>query len=212
MKRLFYVIVIIALPLIILFQYLNYRRFHPPADYEYPLNTNIDTAYYDQQAVVEYYEVASRVGNYARFCWAEHDIDVRFPDLDDPDAEARVQQYERYKAKAQLLEGKLLQSARWKTEYGYSNEEIRALQTGAQSQAEIEADRLLDNPVVAAKGDDNSLVYEIQRRLIEKGYHLPLDGLFRDSTELGVRLFQEANQLFSSGAVDKQTLTLLLTD
>lgn len=208
MKRLFYLVVIIALPLLIFFQYQSYRRFHPPVTYDYPVNSAIDSDYHDPKLVLEYYETAEQVGNYARYCWAEHGIDVRFPDLEDQEEKAHADHYQTLKATAQYLESKLMQSATWKQE-GFGNKEILQLESGT-SEAELKAEHLIHNSIVAERGDRNATVYEIQKLLEQKGYQLPIDGLFRDSTELCVRLFQEQQNLYPSGAVDKQTLSKLL--
>ncbi|MEM7371579.1 MAG: peptidoglycan-binding domain-containing protein [Bacteroidota bacterium] len=210
MKRLFYVVVIIALPLIIFLQYQNYRRFHPSTDYEYPLNSAVDSKYHDPTVVLDYYETVSQVGTYARYCWAEHGIDVKFPDLEDQDEKAHSDHYQQLIATARYLETKLVQSAAWKGQ-GFSNEQILQMESGL-TEIESKTELLIQNTTVVSKGDQNGTVYEIQKLLKDKGYQLPIDGLYKDSTELCVRLFQEKHKLYPSGVVDRQTLNRLLAE
>lgn len=211
MKQLFYLVVIIVLPIILFFQYQNWRRFHPPSTYEYTINEEVDTDYFDPQVVQNYYTAALEAGNYARYCWAEHDIDVRHADLSDPEEAKHVKRYQQHLSSAQYLEGKLLRSTKLKRQ-GYTQEEIQKIVETGQTPAEMLAERLKNVELYAVKGSRNALVFEIQRILKEQGYQLPVDGIYRDSTEMCVRMFQEKNELYPSGVIDQQTLIQLLTN
>ena len=45
---------------------------------------------------------------------------------------------------------------------------------------------------------------------MEKGYEIPIDGLFRDITFNAVRVFEEKNGLFPDGKIDMLTLEYLV--
>ena len=211
MKRLFYLVMIITLPLIAFFQFDRYRRFHPPTDYEYPLNSGIDATYHDPTLVLKYHTTAHQIGTYAKHCWRKWKLDVHSVNPTDPRYAEQLMTYQQYLATTQQLEGRLLQSASWKAE-GYSNAEIQQLEEGKTLTTEQFVESLINNPILAKVGDRGPLVYEIQRALRKRSYDLPWDGIYRSETERDVRNFQEKQQLFPSGVVDKQTLLRLLTD
>lgn len=58
--------------------------------------------------------------------------------------------------------------------------------------------------------DYSSFIFELQKKLVEKGYEIPIDGLFRDITFNAVRVFEEKNGLFPDGKIDMLTLEYLV--
>ena len=67
MKRLFYLICIICLPLILWFQWDKYQRFHPPLEYQYEASGQADLQYHDQEVVAQYQKLILQIGPDARF-------------------------------------------------------------------------------------------------------------------------------------------------
>jgi peptidoglycan hydrolase-like protein with peptidoglycan-binding domain len=59
------------------------------------------------------------------------------------------------------------------------------------------------------KGDSGKDVKLVQSFLNLLGYHLTPDGVFGSITEGVVRKFQLANNIFPSGVIDDNTLTIL---
>jgi hypothetical protein len=210
MKQLFYLICIIGLPLIVFFQYDKYRRHHPESVYAYPVSEEIDTDYHNPDKVLRYYQLTEEIGAYGRYCWKEEQVDVLRSDTSDPEAGPMTRRYQELIASARFLENKLEQSARWK-QAGYNNEQIAQMELGLgfQSEEEQAMDKVLNNQVLARLNDQGSLVYEVQKKLEERGMDLRVDGIFRFETQQKVRAFQEAENLFPSGAIDLATMRRL---
>lgn len=206
MKNLFFLVVIITLPLIAFFQFQNWRKFHPPKNYTEIPSTEIDTNYHNPELVMKYYTSIQQAATYARYCWKEHRVDVR----SDYPADSKKQQflltYQNYLATAQMLKQKLTQSAQWKKQ-GYSNEEIQKMENMGEMPSELK--QLITNKVLAKIGDTNQMVYHIQRKLVERGYAMPIDGVFKSETEDALKNFQRDQSMFASGILDRITLERL---
>jgi murein L,D-transpeptidase YcbB/YkuD len=209
MKRIMYLVIIIVLPLLAYFQYDHYLRHHPPVDCAYPINEGIDAAYHDPEVVLNYYEKAEATGTYARHLWKEYKIDVKHDNPSDGKAAQEMLTYRRYLATAHYLEGKLLQSAAWKTQ-GFTNEEIRYMEQHEVGPETMRVRKLLEGHEVLKMGAQNQAVMNIQKLLLAKGYSLRIDGLFDQETLQTVQIFQESRQLFPSGMMDEITLKELL--
>ncbi|MDX2286135.1 MAG: peptidoglycan-binding domain-containing protein [Bacteroidia bacterium] len=209
MKRLFYLVVILSLPVLVFFQYDRYTRFHPPSDYAYPPAAGIDSAYFDPRTVQDYYAACGQSGTWARHCWKEWKIDVRAADPADEAARPCLERYQELLARARWLEQQLLASARLKA-LGYSNDDIRSMAAQGLSPAAYELRRITENPVLARSGDRSAAVFAIQQRLSTLGYSLPVDGIYRTETELAISRFQASRGLFPSGQADRLTLLRLI--
>lgn len=206
MKNLFFIIVIVTLPLIAFFQFQNWRKFHPPKDYTLAPSPEIDPNYHDPEVVLNYYTSLQQAATYARYCWKEYRVDVR----SDYPADSKKQQYikthQNYLATAQMLKQKLVKSAAWKKQ-GYSNEEIINMESLGELPEELH--QLLTNKVMAKIGDKSQMVYQVQQELVEKGYAMPIDGVFKTETQEALKYFQRDQKLFPSGILDRITLERL---
>jgi Putative peptidoglycan binding domain len=209
MKRLFYLVTIISLPLIVFFEYDRYRRFHPPSEYGWPVHADIDPDYHDPEAVKRYIELGEGAASYARYIWKKQGIDVKRENPSDPEAKAYADTYRRYLASARHLEQKLLQSADLKKR-GFSNEQIRRIEQEGISPETLQIKELTENKVLSVIGDEGPLVFEIQTLLKKRGLNLPVDGIFRDETDRAIRLFQQEQSLYPSGKMDERTFRRLL--
>ncbi|MEM9984994.1 MAG: peptidoglycan-binding domain-containing protein [Bacteroidota bacterium] len=209
MKSLFYLIMVITLPLIAYFQYQSFRRFHPPADYSWPVSAEVDSNYHDPRVLLDYYERIEELGTYARWAWSDHELDVLNPDRDDPEAKEILRAYEHRKATLRYLEGRLTQSAQLKKQ-GWTNASIMVLEKEGPIQDMIVKRELARFEVLAQRGDENALVHHAQQLLIKHGYTLKVDGVFDVETEETIKTFQADRALFTSGKLDRQSLALLM--
>ncbi len=205
MKRLFYLICIISLPIIVFFQYDKYRRHHPESVYAFPVSDSIDVDYHDPDKVLRYFQLSEEIGAFGRYCYQEHRVDVLRSTTTDPEAGPMVERYEQMLASARFLEAKLTRSLRLKEE-GFSNTQIARLEMG---QAEPPQSSMPDNEVLARINDQGALVLAVQQKLREAGILLEVDGIFRTETQLRVREFQQQRGLTPSGNIDMQTLRRL---
>ena len=208
MKRLFYLIVIITLPILIFFQWSKYRRFHPPTEYTYPISEAIDDQYHDPEVVLRYYQAAEATGTYARYCWRKYRIDVKFPDLEDPEEAAKVQVYQQHLATAQALEKRLVQSATWKAQ-GLSQVDIQTLERTGMNPKELNIQRVLGGDKLVRFGEESPSVWHIQKLLIAKGYNIRLDGIFDQETLSALNAFQAGDSLPQTYGVDEEVLEAL---
>ncbi|MEO9483586.1 MAG: peptidoglycan-binding protein [Ekhidna sp.] len=207
MKKLLLIILIITLPLIAFFQYKNYRRFHPPVNYEFSISNEIDPQYHDQGLLDEYYTKAIEIGSFARIQWRTNGFDVRFPN-ENIEAEVNASRYyNQLVARVNNLQNKLIASSELKNE-GLSNGEIRLIESG-YAKNEIPLLNNKDEIIQVSFGDQSRFVWKVQKQLIAKGYNHALDGLFGIDTQNAITTFQQDNQLYPSGSLDEETFEYL---
>jgi hypothetical protein len=200
MKKLLFGIIIIGLPLIVFFQYKNYKRFSPPVNYEYSINTAVDINYHNSDLVSEYYSTAIEIGSYARLKWRNENIDVRFPDQDSESDLNASKYYNQLLARVQQLEQKLITSANLKSQ-GLNNADVLLVESGV-SIAEVRFVNDKQSILSLKAGDRGRLVWELQRRLNAHGYQHQPDGVFGAATQNALIAFQNDNELYPSGAMD----------
>lgn len=204
MKRLFYLVCIIGLPLIGFFQYDNYRRHHPESVYAYPVSDSIDNDYHDPDKVLRYYQLTEEIGAYGRYCYKEHGVDVLRADNTDPEAGPLATRYQQLVAAARHLESKLEHSAELKAQ-GLHNEAIFAQEQGLTFSS-MDAN---EDQVLARINDQGPIIEAVQQKLAEKGMQLLVDGLFRAETEQKIREFQQQVGLTPTGLLDIKTFRQL---
>lgn len=209
MKRIFYLVIIITLPLIAFFQYRQYRRFHPPKDYSYPLNDSVDTNYYNPEEILKYYQAAEESGTFARYCWAEHGLDVKFSNPNTDEEKSLVRQYQQKLAWARFLEAKLVKSSRLKSQ-GFDNETIQKIEESGLEGAHITLKSWVKQNIRMQRGETGKHVYEAQEILAAKGFQLPVDGYYQSETEAAVSAFQDSSGIYPTGIIDDLTLERLL--
>lgn len=210
MKRLLYLVLVITLPLIAFFKYQEYRRFHPPVDYQWEINPDIDVNYHDPEVLLKYYQYAEETGTYARWAWAEHGIDVRTPEDDDPETKEIVARYQQYIAVLRYLEDKLTRST---GPMSQASPRLPEASTSPQvtTPRAVDSSETLGSLVFAQRGDESALVRDLQQMLAGKGYSLKIDGIFDAETESTLKAFQQDQRLDTTGHADLHTLTLLKT-
>ncbi|MEL7145141.1 MAG: peptidoglycan-binding domain-containing protein [Bacteroidota bacterium] len=209
MKKLFYIIVIIGIPVIIFFQFQNWRKFSPPNQYDYQLSDKIDIDYFDPDAVKTYYQNAQEIGSFARATWHTYGIDVRNFDQTDEQSVSKAAYYNLLVSQTKQLEKQLEMSQSYKSD-GYSNAEIRQIITTGIKPEDLKRQQKMQQLFDLQFGDLSQEVYILQKILSEKGYTTPVDGNFRSSTRETLQQFQTDNNLAPTGRTDKQTLESLL--
>lgn len=183
--------------------YRNYQRFNPP-NYKYQVPEEISASTSESSVLYEYYRTVEELDAYVITQWSDDGIDVRNPGDDDAEESSAVAEYARKRAKVRFYETQLLNPAKEKQEAkALSEEEKRKL---------LIAEMFHSNPGGNSLqlGDQNALVYEIQRLLIENGDSIKHDGLFRAETFNALKSYEEKNGLFPDGKLDAMTLNHLL--
>ncbi|MDF9794821.1 hypothetical protein OKW21_000084 [Catalinimonas alkaloidigena] len=200
MKRLAFLVIIIALPILVYFQYSNYERFHPPSTYDYVINDSIDVHYHDQSVLQQYYKNAFEIGTFARSSWRTYEIDVQFPDQEDEQSRQAVEYYQQLLTTTAHLEDVLIYSKGLKDK-GFDNQQIAEIEKQGISPRGflLQQSGLLQG---LERGDKGEAVWELQRILQQKGYDLPVDGVFDVVTEDALKKYQQAEELYPSGKVD----------
>ena len=218
MKQILIVILVVILLIFGYNQYSNYKRFHSPG-VDYTSNKKIDLNYHDKNFLLNYYQAIEDLNSYVRIQWVTQDVDVRNPEDDDEDTKNAVLGYNKKLGLVKFYEDKLVESAVLKNQ-GISNKEIIVFeQNGLKAKdynqylkRKFLIDTYKSNPEKYSLkvGDYSSFIFELQKKLVEKGHEIPIDGLFRDITFNAVRAFEEKNGLFPDGKIDMLTLEYLV--
>jgi len=207
MKRFLPILAVLLLAVLVWFKFQDYRRIHPPEDYEYQAQTQVDPDYHEPSLVEEYFKKAYEVGSFARQMWASHLIDVRNPEADDPQHQHAVNYYNSLKARADFLGLRLSRSLELKQQ-GFANADIKYMEDNAVTpQAYKILQKLAGNTF---KFDDQGQgVWLIQQKLIDLSYEIPHDGIFKTETETALKDWQNKNDMYPSGIADWETLNKL---
>lgn len=213
-KKLFFVLIVLVAPYWGYLQYIQYIRFKAPSDYDYKVNEGIDKNYHNPETVKQFYQAVYEVGNIARNCWYENQIDVRMFDGGDSRYALSIAKYHQAKASAAFLEQKLLNSAAFK-KAGFGSEDIRyAEELGATLDqyplaiAKHKAQKWTNG--VLQSGDNNAEVLFIQKILAGFGKELPTDGFYENITKAKVAEFQKESGLYANGVVNDITLAMMI--
>ena len=218
MKQIIITLLVVLLLILGFNLYSDYKRFHSPGS-DYISTQKIDLNYFDSTTLQNYYQAIEEVNTYVKTAWANDDVDVRNPEDDDEDTKAVVSGYTKKLGIVKLYEEKLVQSAKMKSE-GLNDKDVIAFEESgfkAKDYNEFIKRKFLmetfkSNPEKYSLklGDFNSFVFELQKILVKKGYNIPVDGLFKDTTLKAIGAFEQKNGLFADGKVDAVTLDYLL--
>lgn len=218
MKQILIVILVVILLIFGYNQYSDYKRFHSPG-VDYVSDKKIDLNYHDKNFLLNYYQAIEDLNSYVRTQWVTQDVDVRNPEDDDKDTQNAVLGYNKKLGIVKFYEDKLVESAILKKQ-GISNKEIVFFEQNGLNAKDFKQflkrkflmDTYKSNPEKYSLkvGDYSSFIFELQKKLVEKGHEIPIDGLFRDITFNAVRAFEEKNGLFPDGKVDLLTLEYLV--
>lgn len=208
MKRIVVLFFIVSIAFLLYFQYVKYRKFSSPNDYDYKINTkDIDINYYDQTLLNEYFEKATSLGNFARQQWTNYEIDVLHPD-NTTQAQNAALFYQQTLARVRFIEAKLIASQKLKSQ-GFDNNDIALIEQKNISPSNLKIYRLLGDKTYK-KGDENKVIWEVQKLINQKGLNIKVDGGFSNETEQAIKTIQEKHQSYPSGIIDEEFLRLLL--
>lgn len=206
MKKLALIIITISLLVIAFFQYKKYGWLLSVKEYEYSIPSEIDTNYYDEIFLQQYYENAFKLGSFVRTEWKNNSINVLSPDEDKQSIES-ANYFNKLTAITKRIEDKLIYSSELKAK-GYTNKSIKEIAENGLSLDEYKA---IDHSALTIEyGDINHEVWELQKSLIKRGYEIPKDGHFGTETQNALRDFQLKHDLFPSGLIDIKTLERIL--
>ena len=208
MKRLALLILIITLPILTYFQYQKYRRFHPPVNYDYSPSDSIDTNYHNPVVLQQYYQNVYEIGDFARSQWRNQATDVRYPDDGNPEEKKASQYYRQLLSTTALLEDKLIASRTLKDQ-GFDNQAIARLEQEGWSPQNYQLAQYQSIEGLKT-GDKGSGVWALQKLLVNKGYEIPVDGIFSQATEEAVKDLQQATGNYPSGTVDQLLLQAMM--
>ena len=201
MKQIIIFLLIVIIGLIGWGQYKKYKRFSL-SEYEYKIPEGLENAS-DKDLLLDYFQAVEAVNGYVITQWSAHRIDVRNPKKENAETKAAVTEYRNKLANVKYFEQQLLNPEKIIEPEVNSDAEKKKELIRAQFFSNTNANAL-------RIGDQNALVFEIQRILIEKGDTIKHDGLFRTETFNALKSFEEKNGLFPDGKLDAITLEYLL--
>lgn len=217
MKQLLIFLLVIILGFITYDFYKDWKRFQSP-NYHYTNDTAVDKNYHDQSVVMDYHNAITDLNAYVKLQWTTNDIDVRLPEYDDLETQIAVKEYAQKLGHVMYLEEKLTQSATYKSK-GWDNSKIIAFENNQLSpeliakkkQRELlqqlyKSERLISQRI----GAKSPLIFEVQKQLINKGYKIPLDGVFAKITISALADFETKNNFYPDGKIDELTFNALI--
>ena len=215
MKQILIGVSVIIIALIAFGKYQQYKRFNSTQT-KHVISESIDLNYHNQELVMNYYEAVELLNTYVSTQWSANKIDVIKPKKDNNRTKIAVGEYARKLAKVNYYESLLEQSKVLKKK-GLSNGEIKLIEdkgvTYKSYQKSLNQNKIksMFNPTNSLSlGEKSAFVYEVQKLLTQKGYDIPVDGVFEKITSEALRVFEEKNQLYADGKLDVITLDLLL--
>lgn len=216
--------IIIFLLLIIAFfigfgKYQQYKRYNSP-NIDYKTTAKIDVNYYNKTTLLNYYKAVEDVNSFVKLQWTANDIDVRTPKDDDEQTKNAVKKYADKLATIKYYEA-ILENAKKLKEKGLTNNQIKHLENTGETLESIKNNKvslhhkeLLKKIFAEEKkfftNQKSALIFEIQKLLVQKGYNIRIDGLYRTETSNAIKSFEEKNNLFADGKLDVLTLDKLL--
>jgi hypothetical protein len=219
MKQIIIVLLTIIAILIGYGKYNQYKRYNTP-EINYQTDTKVDINYYNQETVLNYHEAIEELNSYTKLQWTANSIDVRTPENDNEDTTESLATYAKKLAKVKYYETRLEKSALLKDK-GLSNDLIKHLEkkgtdlkTYNEEIAREHKNKLIKNMFTTSKkiyyGQTSTLVHEVQKLLIKKGFDITADGIYKIATSNAIKTFEAKNNLFSDGLLDEITLDALL--
>lgn len=197
--------------------YKDWNRFHSP-EYHYKTDLVIDDNYYDSTVVMYYHDAIQDLNSYVKLQWTANDIDVRLPEDDDLETTLAVKKYSQKLARVSYLERRLVQSSIYK-KAGWNNQQIIDFEENHNTPEDIVLAQkrklmqdLFKEEVLSSQkiGSKSSLIFEVQKALISKGYSIEPDGVFAKATMEVLSDFESKNNLFPDGKIDVLTFEALL--
>lgn len=212
MKKIIWSLIIVFLSVTLLFQYKKYKRYNPPAYFNYVVKDSIDVNYYNPIAVQQYFENAYQIGSFARQLWFNKGIDINFLDESKHESIPAKKYYKTLLATTHILEQKLIKSYKLKQQ-GYTNNEIKRIMEEGIPSDKIGHQQAINAMLFINKlkiGDVGQNTWALQKLLITKGYDIPKDGSFGIETHNAIINFQRKNDLYPNGIINIATIKELV--
>lgn len=214
MKQLIILILLIIAFIIGYGKYNQYKRYNSP-EVNYKTDKKIDLEYHNQEMLISYYNAIENLNSFVMMQWTVNGIDVRTPEDDDEQTKLVVGKYSKKLANIKYFESKLEKSSLLK-EKGLSNNQIIHLEktgidlkTYKESIENNKIKKLFDSNKKINYGQKSVLIYEVQKKLVSYGIDIKVDGVFKIATLNAIKTFEEKNNLFPDGNLDRITLDLL---
>jgi hypothetical protein len=214
MKQLIIILLLIIAFIIGYQKYTQHKRYNSP-EVNYKTDKKIDIEYHDQELLLNYYEAVKGLDSYVMLQWSANKIDVRTPEDDDNETKIAVDLYAKKLARVSYYEALLENSSKLK-EQGLSNKEIKFiaengidLATFNQKEKFQKIKKLFDPRVNLYRGEKNSIIFEVQKRLVDLSYKIKIDGIYRIETLNTIKDFEKKNNLLVDGLIDVLTLEMM---
>jgi len=214
MKQIIIFLLLIIAAVIGYGEYSDYQRYNS-TNVEYKSDQKIDLNYYNQELISNYYKAVEDLNSYVKLQWTANDIDVRTPEYEDLETKDAVKKYADKLALVKFYEAKLHNSLELKAE-GKNNKEIQFLELNGISLEKYNNEQhaqliksLFKTNTKLYNGEKNAIIYEVQKKLVEQGETVRIDGVYRIETLNAIKAFEEKNNLLADGYLDELTLELL---
>ncbi|NCT08693.1 MAG: peptidoglycan-binding protein [Flavobacteriia bacterium] len=214
MKQIIIFLLLVIVILIGYGKYSQYKRFNSP-EIDYKTTKKIDLQYHNQTLLMSYYEAIETLNSYTKLQWTANSIDVRAPKNDDLETQIAVKEYAKKLANVHYFGAILENSFKLKSQ-GMSNQDIEILENSGMSVEDLtqkntfESIKKLFTPNIQLyNGEKNTIIFEVQKRLVALGDEIKIDGVYRIETLNAIKKFEEKNGLMADGYLDSLTLELL---
>ncbi|MCS7074874.1 MAG: peptidoglycan-binding protein [Bacteroidia bacterium] len=205
MRKLLIILIAVIVLQFAIRQLIAWRRFEQ-LPYRKSPSTQVDSQFYNPGELRRYYALIEEQNSFVRGLYFYDGIDVLHPDPDEKEEISYAKQYQERQAEIQYLENRLLLSRKYR-DAGYTSTEIKQMLEMGISPSGYLLSKILRSTApgfVLKQGEKNSsVVWEVQKILTEKGYMIPIDGVFGIETYEAIRDFQKKNRLFPSGVIDE---------
>ena len=214
MKQIIIFLLLIIAAVIGYGEYSDYQRYNSP-NVDYKSDLKIDLNYYNQELISNYYKAVEDLNSFVKLQWTTNDIDVRAPEDEDLETKDAVKKYADKLALVKFYEAKLHNSLELKAE-GKNNKEIQFLELNGISLEKYNNEQhaqliksLFKTNTKLYNGEKNAIIYEVQKKLVEQGETVRIDGVYRIETLNAIKAFEEKNNLLADGYLDELTLEWL---
>ncbi|EAQ41693.1 peptidoglycan-binding protein [Polaribacter sp. MED152] len=214
MKQIIIFLLLIIAAVIGYGEYSDYKRYNSP-NVDYKSDQKIDLNYYNQELISNYYKAVEDLNSYVKLQWTANDIDVRAPEDEDLETKDAVKKFADKLALVKFYEAKLHNSLELKAE-GKNNKEIQFLELNGISLEKYNNEQhaqliksLFKTNTKLYNGEKNAIIYEVQKKLVEQGETVRIDGVYRIETLNAIKAFEEKNNLLADGYLDELTLEWL---
>jgi hypothetical protein len=194
--------------------YTDYKRYNLP-DVNYETDKNIDTSYHNKELLYNYYEAIKNLESYIMMQWSANEIDLRTPEDDDIETKNALETYAKKLAKVNYYEA-ILENSFLLKDKGLTNDEIKFIEEKgidiATYKRKLKNDKIkiLFNPDKNIyNGSKNTIIYEVQKELNNRGHKIQMDGIYRVETLNAIKKFEEKHHLFADGLLDELTIEMM---